>query len=121
MEHLLQYTKQNGLKWENSRSPFVISLFHDICKSDIRDFVLEGNCYRIVKKHFANHRHAEKSLEMLHPHIDLNLEEKLCIYYHMGEHGDDYGYKKLMEKMTVIYPNIKWTQKADTRAALEGM
>lgn len=68
-----------------------------------------------------DHRHSEKSLEMLSKIIELTIEEKLCIYYHMGEHEDDYEYRILMEKMIEKYPNIQLTQIADTKAAEEGI
>ena len=51
----------------------------------------------------------------------MTIEEKLCIYYHMGEHGDDYEYKVLMEKMIKGFPNILYTQTADTMAAESGI
>jgi 23S rRNA maturation-related 3'-5' exoribonuclease YhaM len=33
-ETLKQLSKANRLKWNNLRSPFVIGMFHDLCKID---------------------------------------------------------------------------------------
>ena len=117
-EYLLEY---KNAKWSRKESPYIVGMFHDLCKSDIRTFVIECGEERIISTQSNDHRHSEKSLEMLSKIIELTMEEKLCIYYHMGEHEDDYEYRVLMEQMIVKYPNIQLTQIADTRAAEEGM
>lgn len=117
-EYLLEY---KNAKWSRKESPYIVGMFHDLCKSDIRTFVIECGEERIISTQSNDHRHSEKSLEMLSKIIELTMEEKLCIYYHMGEHEDDYEYRVLMEQMIVKYPNIQLTQIADTRAAEEGV
>ena len=34
MESLVDITNNMGLKWKNARSPFIVGLFHDLCKHD---------------------------------------------------------------------------------------
>jgi hypothetical protein len=51
----------------------------------------------------------------------MTVEEKLCIYYHMGEYGGDEEYKVLMREMISKNPNIMFTQLADSTAAKMGI
>ena len=117
-EYLLE---NKAAVWSRKESPYIIGMFHDLCKSDMRNFRLVKGEIQIKYKSYKDRRHSEKSLALISKVIDLTLEETLCIYYHMGEHGDDYEYRILMEKMNEGYPNIKLTQEADTRAAMEGV
>ena len=41
-ELLLEYTEKEGLKWEREESPYIIGLFHDMCKCDQRGFKLKN-------------------------------------------------------------------------------
>ena len=107
--------------WERKESPYIIGMFHDLCKSDIRTFRIAKGEVKISYKSYKDRRHSEKSLELIGKVMELTMEEKLCIYYHMGEHKDDYEYRDLMERMIQQYPNIQLTQEADTKAAAEGV
>lgn len=121
-ELLLEYTENFGLKWEREMSPFVVGLFHDICKSDQRGFAYKKGEIVIVSKPAVDRRHSEKSLELIERNIiKMTIEEKLCIYYHMGEYAGDAEYRALMAKIMEKYPNIKYTQMADTAAAKMGI
>ena len=51
----------------------------------------------------------------------MTVEEKLCIYYHMGEYGGDHDYQILMKEMIAKDPNILFTQLADSTAAKMGI
>ena len=117
-EYLLE---RSEAAWSRKESPYIIGMFHDLCKSDIRTFRIVKGEMKIAYKSYKDRRHSEKSLELIGKIMELTLEEKLCIYYHMGEHKDDYEYRDLMERMIQQYPNIQLTQEADTRAALEGV
>ncbi len=124
-DHSLKVTQyllgNKDVVWSRKESPYIIGMFHDLCKSDVRTFRIVKGEIKISYKSYKDRRHSEKSLEMLSKIIEPTLEEKLCIYYHMGEHNDDYEYRLLMEKMIQQYPTIQLTQEADTRAALEGV
>ena len=121
-EILLEYTANEGLKWEREESPYIIGLFHDLCKSDQRGFAMKDGDVEVVSLHAADKRHSEKSIELIERNIlKMTVEEKLCIYYHMGEYGGDHEYCVLMEKMIKRNPNIKFTHMADTVAAKMGI
>ena len=121
-EYLLQYTIDENLTWKRKESPYVIGMFHDLCKSDIRDFKMtKDGELKVIMVPNKDKRHAEKSLELIAPFIELTTEEKLCIYYHMGKYDEQLDYIELMDKVAQQFPNIYWTQKADTKAAREGI
>ena len=121
-EYLLQYTKDGGLTWEREESPYIIGMFHDLCKSDMRDFRTNSSGrLKIIMVPDKDKRHAEKSLELIEPFIKLTEEERLCIYYHMGKYDEKLEYYGQMDEASLKYPNIIWTQKADTVAAREGI
>jgi len=121
-EFLLEYTAEEGLKWEREESPYIIGLFHDMCKCDQRGFKLKNDEVKIISLNPIDNRHSEKSIELIEDHIiKMTVEEKLCVYYHMGEYGGDYDYQVLMAKMMENNPNIGFVQKADTVAAKMGI
>ena len=121
-ELLLEYTQNEGLTWEREMSPYIVGLFHDMCKSDQRSFVIKNGKVEIVSNDTSDRRHSEKSLELIEDNIiSMTIEEKLCIYFHMGEYGGDYDYQQLMAKMIEKFPNIRYTQMADTIAAKMGI
>ena len=121
-EILLEHTKNEGITWEREESPYIVGLFHDICKIDQRGFSYKDGEMKIVSKCAVDRRHSEKSIELIERNIiRMTIEEKLCIYYHMGEHAGDSEYRDLMAKVMEKYPNIKYTQMADTAAANMGI
>ena len=121
-ELLLEYTKSEPLKWEREESPYIIGLFHDMCKSDQRGFAYKNGSMVVVSRNASDRRHSEKSIELIERNIiKMTVEEKLCIYYHMGEYGGDHDYQVLMAKMMEKNPNIRYTQMADTAAAKMGI
>ncbi len=47
----------------------------------------------------------------------MTLEEKLCIYYYMGGHEENYKYCELINKFIEKDPNIIYVQKSDTKSS----
>ena len=121
-ELLLAYTAEEKLKWDREESPYIIGLFHDMCKCDERGFKEKNGKVKVISLEAVDNRHSEKSIELIEDHIiKMTVEEKLCVYYHMGEYGGDYDYQVLMAKMMEKNPNIGFVQKADTVAAKMGV
>lgn len=124
MKFLVQLTKDNDLHWQDERSPYIVGMFHDLCKIDqYRHPFLGGsrlfNGERIVdyeRWEYSTNTllkgHGEKSVMLLSQFYRLTEEEICCIRYHMGaftpkEEWDDYtGAIK-------VYPNVLWTHHAD--------
>ena len=122
LEFLLAYTAEENLKWEREESPYIIALFHDLCKSDERGFVDKTGSLKIVSLDAADKRHGEKSIELIEDHIiTMTAEERLCIYFHMGEYGGGDDYRLQMNEWMDKNPNIRYVQMADTIAAKMGI
>ena len=111
-KELVKLTNDNNLKWKNARSPYIVGLFHDLCKCDqyIRtESGFEYNNDSLLRGH------GEKSAIMAGQIITLNVEEICCIRYHMGAYykKDWDGFDKSIKR----YPNVLWTHMADMIAS----
>lgn len=112
MESLVDITKRMGLTWKNERSPFIVGLFHDLCKCDQYIEGLGGyerNRYVLLKGH------GEKSVMLLSQFFTLTDEEILCIRYHMGAYETDEWNE--YDRAIRAYPNVLWTHTADMYAS----
>ena len=122
---LLRLTEDNKLIWRNERSPYIVGMFHDLCKIDqyrhsesglFADGISlpdpskwEYNPHTLLKGH------GEKSVMLLSQFYALTEEEICCIRYHMGaftqkEEWNDYT------GAIHAYPNVLWTHQADMLA-----
>ena len=113
---LLQLTMDNDLHWEDERSPYIVGMFHDLCKIDqytprwgIKD-EYDYNLDALLKGH------GDKSVMLLSQFYRLTEEEICCIRYHMGaftpkEEWNDYT------GAIHAYPNVLWTHHADMLAS----
>lgn len=126
---LLGLTENNGLVWSRPESPYIIGMFHDICKQSlyrhpISDYcLLSENGTMMVDENRWEHNpnvllkgHGDRSVMLLSQHLRLTMEEILCIRYHMGAFVEQ---KEWNEYTTAIrrYPNVLWTHQADMIAA----
>lgn len=126
MKFLVQLTKDNDLHWQDERSPYIVGMFHDLCKIDLyrvkyydgmildkaKQSVYRGETHWEYNPNTLLKGHGEKSVMLLSQFYALTEEEICCIRYHMGaftpkEEWDDYtGAIK-------VYPNVLWTHHAD--------
>ena len=126
---LAKLTKDNSLPWERDISPFIVGMFHDLCKCDqykVKDDVREliekypdmMSDIKIEYEYNTNtllKGHGSKSVMILSQFITLTEEEMLCIRYHMGA----YEKEEWSEFDLAIrkYPNVLWTHHADMLAS----
>ena len=135
METLVKLTADNHLVWQREESPFVVGLFHDLCKCDqyklvkdanqvvVNDVVLGDGAHELslTGYHYEYNNklllkgHGTKSVILLAQHMRMTEEESLCIRYHMGayEQDDWEGFDLAIRK----YPNVLWTHTADMIAS----
>lgn len=117
-----------NLEWSRPESPFIVGMFHDLCKIDAYREVVddEGEMMfgeddpRGRKVHFEHadpilKGHAVKSIMLLSQFITLNPDELYSIRFHMGAYEkDDWNeYGKIMKK----YPVVLHTHTADMVAS----
>ncbi len=117
---LADITLDNHLTWKRDCSPFVVGMFHDLCKCDqyieIPFDTMAALKGEEPKKYERNEDlllegHGTKSIMILSQYMSLTEEEVLCIRYHMGayETNDWKGFDRAIRK----YPNVLWTHQAD--------
>lgn len=97
-EYLLALTQANHLIWRKARSPFIVGMFHDLCKIDqyrhpVTGHIEEFNGGRtpIYDEQAWEYNpdtllkgHGDKSVMLLSQFYTLTDEEIMCIRYHMG-------------------------------------
>ena len=125
---LMDMTDRLELEWQRPQSPFIVGMFHDVCKMDdyvdenASGIVLMGTGTPISKdpKWVKNDSkvlkgHGDKSVLMLSQWLTLTEEEMLCIRYHMGAYETDNWnqYDAAIRK----YETVLWTHTADMYAS----
>lgn len=122
---LLTLTKNEGLIWQKSRSPYIVGMFHDLCKIDQYQHMtmgelLNGDLIESSRWEYNPNTllkgHGDKSVMLLSQFTDLTEEEILCIRYHMGAFTDRDEWNDYTRAIHV-YPNVLWTHHADMLAA----
>lgn len=113
---LVELTERLELKWERPESPYIVGMFHDLCKCDSYVWDIETDKYK-YNPDIIIPGHAEKSIIMLQRYVDLTDEEIACIRWHMGAYETDPKmwdyYGRAIEK----YPNVLYTHTADMIAS----
>ena len=111
---LVDMTEKLGLAWELERSPYIVGMFHDLCKLD--------NYIRTADEHWEYNNatllpgHGEKSVIIAQRLIELTDEELYCIRWHMGAFDDKENWNSYGRACT-LYPNVLYTHTADMVAA----
>jgi hypothetical protein len=123
---LVRLTEDNRLTWKNPRSPYIVGMFHDLCKIDqyrhpashlitdgvtvVNSFKWEYNPDTLLKGH------GDKSVMLLSQFYTLTDEEIMCIRYHMGAFTDKSEWNDYTRAVSQ-YPNVLWTHQADMLAS----
>ena len=122
-------TLNNGLEWQRPESPFIVGMFHDLCKCDqyikvettLSD-VANGAVVNADGYHYEYNQdmllkgHGEKSVMILSQFINLTEEEILCIRYHMGPYEGKEGWPDF-DRAIRKYQNVYFTHAADMLAS----
>lgn len=110
---LCELTEKLELKWKNERSPYIIGMFHDLCKID--EYRRNKNGEIIHTDNTLIKGHGEKSCMLLSQYMSLTEEEMLCIRYHMGAFKtEDWDQFSLAIKKC---ENVLWAHTADMYAS----
>lgn len=126
---LVAITEKNGLSWMRPESPYIVGMFHDICKQDQYQRLKIGEfrsgpdsepIYASDEWEYAPDillkGHGDRSVMLLSQHLPLTMEEILCIRYHMGAFVDKSEWNDYTRAVH-LYPNVLWTHTADMVAA----
>lgn len=101
-------------QWESSSSPVIVGMLHDFTKVGKYQSGMDG-VFTYNTKAMGFGGHGSDSVIKLQRHLNLSLEEILCIRYHMGAYEtDDWeGFDRAIR----MYPNVLWTHTADMYAS----
>lgn len=111
---LVNLTEQLNLKWQRPESPYIVGMFHDLCKIDQYEKSATFLGYNFRKDVLLT-GHGEKSVMLLAQHMQLTEEEVMCIRYHME--GYNTGDWELLDEAVRKFPNIIFTHTADMIAS----
>lgn len=109
---LVDFTKKLGLQWQKERSPYIVGMFHDLCKVD--QYTQIENGYEHDEDVLLK-GHGEKSIMLLSQFMTLTEEEIMCIRYHMGAYETENW--KQFDLAIKKYPNVLFTHTADMYAS----
>lgn len=128
-EQLVRFTDALGLKWTRPESPWIVGMFHDLCKIDLYEIVVDDEGIEYFgsdevkgrKVHFEHNNdcilkgHGDKSIMLLSQFMTLTVEEIFCIRFHMGA----YEKESWNEWDAAIrqFETVLWTHTADMYAS----
>lgn len=118
---LLALTDANNLEWMREQSPYIIGMFHDLCKMDAykenggyvyNEFTKDIEREWIYNSDTLYKGHGDKSVILASAYLRLMPEEVACIRYHMGAftEKEEWAY---FTRAVQAYPNVLWTHTAD--------
>lgn len=121
MTFLVNLTKDNALSWKDPRSPYIVGMFHDLCKIDqYRPVFGTGETPPFVGYEYNPDTllkgHGDKSVMLLSQFYTLTEEEIMCIRYHMGAFTDKAEWNDYTRAVR-RYSNVLWTHQADMLAS----
>ncbi len=128
-EQLVRFTDKLDLQWTRPESPFIVGMFHDLCKIDQHIKVVDEDGLVMMgtgdlkgqKYHYEPNDdcilngHGDKSVMMLSQFTQLTEEEILCIRFHMG--GYETNDWKQYDLAIREYQTVLWTHTADMFAS----
>lgn len=114
-KELQNLTDKLGLKWDRPISPWVIGIFHDLCKID--QYKWDGNTktFEYSNKPVIK-GHGTKSLIYALQICSITPEEQACIIYHMGAFTDSKEWSCYTDAIHK-FPNVLYTHTADMIAS----
>ena len=111
-KYLVELTEKLGLTWGDNRSPYIVGMFHDLCKCEFYEPKPDEVGYNF-KRELVIPGHGERSVIMLQSLIRLTDEELACIRWHMGAYETDTRLWNCYGLAVKLYPNVLWTHTAD--------
>lgn len=122
MNLLVELSAANGLKWKRPASPFLVGMFHDLCKID--QYRIDNSTpYTVGEPTQYEYNpntmykgHGDKSIILLSQFTTLTDEETACIRYHTGAFTEKEEWRDYTHAVHA-FPNVLWTHQADMLAS----
>lgn len=113
---LVELTEKLGLEWERPESPYIVGMYHDLCKCDSYVVDVETGKY-IYNPEVIIPDHGAKSVIMLQKYMRLTDEETACIRWHMGAYETDTKLWNYYGRAIETFPNVLYAHTADMIAS----
>lgn len=128
-ERICLLTVNNKLDWQRKESPFIVGMFHDLCKCDQyvevpgvamdigngNVLTAQGGSHYEHNKNILLKGHGAKSVMLLSQFITLTEEEILCIRYHMGAYETEEWNE--FDRAIRAYETVLYSHTADMLAS----
>ena len=111
-KYLTELTEQLGLTWEKETSPYIVGMYHDLCKCGLYIPKEDGIGYDF-NTDLIIPGHGDRSVIMLQKFVNLTDEEIACIRWHMGAYETDTRLWNYYGHAVAKYPNVLFTHTAD--------
>lgn len=115
-ESLVNLTEKLGLKWSKPDSPYLVGMYHDLCKCDqyVKDPESGKWCYN---DGVYMPDHGAKSVIITSRYLSLTSEEEACIRWHMGAFETDPKMWNYYGIAIERFNNVLYTHTADMIAS----
>lgn len=113
---LVDLTDKLGLTWSRPESPYIVGMYHDLCKCDSYYYDIESDSYEYNEYQILD-GHGSKSIIIAQKYISLTDEEIACIRWHMGAYETDTKLWNYYGRAIEEYPNVLYTHTADMIAS----
>ena len=118
---LVNLTEKLGLTWDRECSPYIVGMYHDLCKCESYIYDIETDGYK-YNNDMIIPGHGDKSIILLSQRMPLTDEEIACIRWHMGAYEKDTSMWGYYNRAIETYPNVLYTHTADMIASkIEGV
>ena len=119
-KYLVELTEKLGLKWERAESPYIVGMFHDICKCGLYKLKADGSGYDFNADLIVS-GHGDRSVILLYKLFTymarITDEELACIRWHMGAYETDTRLWQNYNAAVIKYANVLFTHTADMYVA----
>lgn len=115
---LVSLTQRLELKWMRPESPYIVGMFHDLCKTESYKRVIDEWSYKEWQYASASMPdHGALSVILAQRLISLTKEEIACIRWHMGAFEKDASLWDYYGAAIEMYPNVLYSHTADMIAS----
>lgn len=130
---LVSLTQRLELKWLRPESPYIVGMFHDLCKTELYGITMIenhsgifadgkeiGNTFNkewIRRENSLMPDHGALSIILAQQLVSLTKEEIACIRWHMGAFEKDTSLWSCYGTAIETYPNVLYSHTADMIAS----
>lgn len=112
---LVKLTNKLGLMWRRPYSPYLVGMYHDLCKCD--RYIKDDSGAWTYSDDVINPDHGAKSALLVSRWLRLTAEEEACIRWHMGAYETDTKLWNYYGRAIERYSNVLFTHTADMIAS----